>query len=180
MSPPTLPGLSRHADLVLDSVVIRLQLLVTERPILDRRSVGDSRCPVSAGRLADHLEVPGVETPALRPVVQRRPTHAVHHRMHRRPRGLGGTVRARRRNLTLRLLDGERPGAHVVPDLVRGKVLSCQPATGLESHDVEPRFSQRERSHATHGAEPHDHHVGSRQPSRHDGVLGVGRAQWPC
>src|SRR5205809_6468113 len=60
------PGLTRHADFVLDRVVVRLELLEPERPVLHRRSLRDARGPVSALRLADDLEVPRIQPPALR------------------------------------------------------------------------------------------------------------------
>src|SRR6185503_6046258 len=72
-------GLARNTNLVFNESVIGFELLQTERPVFDRRSAGDSRSAVAFGRLAGHLEVPGTQTPALRPVVERRPSHGVHH-----------------------------------------------------------------------------------------------------
>src|SRR6185295_20333066 len=45
-------GLTRHADFVLDLVVVRLELVEAERPVLDRRSFRDSRRAVAPLRLA--------------------------------------------------------------------------------------------------------------------------------
>src|SRR5262245_13079429 len=53
--------LTRHADLVLDLVVIGLELLETEWPVFDGRPLRNPRCAVSLPRLADDLEVPGTE-----------------------------------------------------------------------------------------------------------------------
>src|SRR5262249_57044970 len=64
-------GLAGDANLVLDLVVIGLELLEPERPILYGRALGDARGAVAARGLAHHLEVPRIEPPALCPVVQR-------------------------------------------------------------------------------------------------------------
>src|SRR3954469_4804459 len=64
-------GLAGDADLVLDLVVPGLERLEPERPVLPRGALGDARGAVAARGLAHHLEVPRVEPPALRPVVQR-------------------------------------------------------------------------------------------------------------
>ena len=81
-------GLARHADLVLDLVVVRLELVVAERPVFDRRSLRHARRAVALRGLADDLEVPRIEPPALRPVVQRRAADGVHHRMAAGARGV--------------------------------------------------------------------------------------------
>ena len=41
-------GLARDADLVLDLVVVRLEFVETERPVLDRRALRDARRAVAA------------------------------------------------------------------------------------------------------------------------------------
>src|SRR5438093_5007440 len=84
--PADVARLSGYADFMLDAVVVRLELVETERPILDGRSRGNPRRTVSTLRLAHHLEIPRVQPPALRPVMQRRTADRVLHRMQRWPR----------------------------------------------------------------------------------------------
>ncbi len=79
-------GLSRHADLMFDDVVSGLQLIETEGPVLDRRAFGNACGTVAARRLAPDLEIPRIEPPALRPIMQRGPADRVHHRMDGWPR----------------------------------------------------------------------------------------------
>ena len=61
----------------------------------------------------------------------------------------------------LGLLDGKRPGAHVVAYLVGGEVAAGQPAASFETDDIEPRLRQWEHGHAAGGAEPDDDDVGA-------------------
>src|SRR5580704_6526920 len=77
--PVDVARLARHADLVLDPVVVRLELLETERPVLHRRPLRYPRHAVAPLCLADDLEVPRVQPPALSPVVERGAADAVHH-----------------------------------------------------------------------------------------------------
>ncbi len=79
------PRLTRHTDRLFHPVVVRLELLEAERPILHGGARGNSPGAVPARRLADDLEVPRVEAPALRPVVQRGAADRVHHRVDGRP-----------------------------------------------------------------------------------------------
>src|SRR4029077_13610529 len=76
-------GLARDANLVLDLVVVGLEFLKPERPILHCRALRDARSPVAPRGLAHHPEIPRVEPPALRPIMQRRAADSVHHRMDR-------------------------------------------------------------------------------------------------
>src|SRR6202012_260854 len=66
---PDIAGLARDADLVFDLVVERLQFLQPEWPVFDRRALGDAALAVAARGLRHDLEVPGVQPPALGPVV---------------------------------------------------------------------------------------------------------------
>ena len=130
-------GLSRDAELVLDLVVVRLQFVETERPVLDRRARRQPRRAVALRRFADDLEVPRVEPPALRPVVQRRAADGVHHRVARRARRRRRRVDAMRGHFAVALLNGLRPVADVVADLVRREVAARQPGAGLEPDDID-------------------------------------------
>src|ERR1700730_5931401 len=67
--PVDVPGGTRHADFVLDLVVVALELIEAEGPVIDGRAARDAGHPVAPPGLADDLEIPGVEPPALRPVV---------------------------------------------------------------------------------------------------------------
>ena len=60
-------GLARHADRVLDLVVVRLELLEAERPVLDRRAARDAAGAVAARRLADDFEVPRIQAASSAP-----------------------------------------------------------------------------------------------------------------
>ena len=161
------PGLAGYADFHLHLVVVGLQFVVAERPVLDRRTLRDARGAVSAARLADHLEVPRVQPPALCPVVERRAADGVHHRVNRasgrRRRGRGGAMRG---DLAIGLLHRLRPAAIVVAQFVGGEVGGREPCPGFEAHDVEPRLCQWQHRHATRGAHAHHDDVGARQLSR--------------
>ena len=166
-------GLSGHADLDFDLVVVRLELLEPERPVFDGGALGQLRGAVPAARLAHHLEVPRVQPPALGPVVKRGAADGVHHRVNRRPR----RVRRRRvgpvrRNLAIGLLHRLRPAAEVVAQLVGREVRRRQPRARFESDDVEPGLCERQRRHAAGGAEPHDDDVGAAKLSGHAPACG--------
>ena len=171
--PVDVAGLARHADLELDLLVVRFELVVAERPVLDRRALRNARGAVAALRFADDLEVPGIQPPALRPVVQRRAADAVHHRMPaagRRRRGGG----AHGRRFQVGLLHRHRPAAHVVADLVGREVAPREPRARFEPDHVDAGARQRQRGDAADGAHPDDDDVGFREPSRHGGL----RADW--
>ena len=157
--PADVPGLARHADFPLHHIVVGLELIVVERPVLDRRSRGDPVRSVSPRRLAHDTEIPRVQPPALGPVVDRRATDRVHHRV--RPDLHGGVrrVAADGRPLLLRLLHDEGPVADVVPDLVRHEVPAVQPGAGLEPDDPEARPGERERGHPSGRPHAHDYDV---------------------
>jgi hypothetical protein len=63
-------GLAGDADLMLDLVVVGLELLEPEWPVLDGRAFWQARCAIAARGLAHDLEVPRIEPPALCPVMQ--------------------------------------------------------------------------------------------------------------
>src|SRR5206468_2593885 len=105
---------ARHADFVLDLVVIRLQFAESERPVFDRRALWNSSGAVAALRLGDDLEVPRIQAPALRPIMQRGAADGVLHRVDDAARRWrGGCGRARRRDFVIRLLNALRPTAEI-------------------------------------------------------------------
>ena len=165
--PLHVPGLPGDADLVFDPVVVRLEFVVPEGPVLDGRAGRQPRPSVAPRRLADDLEIPRVETPALGPVVQGGAADRVHHRMAAALYRRVGAGASQRRHLAVALAHREGPVADVVANLVGCEVPFRQPAAGLDPDDVESRVGERQRGHASGGAEPHDHDVGSGQPSRH-------------
>src|SRR5262249_447693 len=143
--------------LVFDLVVPGLELLEPERPVLHGRAFGDAPCAVAARGLALGLEVPRVEAPALRPVMQRGSTDRVHHWMDGQPRRVGRRgVGAMGWNLAVRLLRRLRPAAEIVAQLVGREVARREPAAGLEPDYLEPRARERQRGDAADRAEPDD------------------------
>ena len=175
--PIEVSGLTRHAELVLHLLIMRLELVEAERPILHGGSLRDSRGAIAPGRLAHDFEVPGIEAPALSPIVERRPPDGVHHWMNRRPSRVGrGGVRPMRRHFVIGLLHGLRPPADVVSQLVWCEVGGSEPGSRLETDDFESGPSERKGSHATHSAEPDDDDIGLRQTNRHGAALLPG---WP-
>ena len=159
--PVDIPGLARHADFLLDDVVIRLKVGQSDGPVFDGGSFGDARRAVALLRLADHLEIPRAEPPALRPIVQRRAAHGVHHRVDGQARRVG-TRRARpvRWNFVLRLLHRLRPGAEIVPNFVRGEILRLQPGAGLEADDIDASLSKRQHRHSASSAQSNHDNIG--------------------
>ena len=160
-------GLARDAHLVLDLVVVRLELLEAERPVFDRRALRHARRAVALRGLAHHLEVPRVEPPRLRPVVQRRAADGVHHRMAAGARGVGLGVGAMRRHFLLRLLHRLRPVAHVVANLIGREVAARQPRAGLEADHVDAGLRERQHRDAAGGAEADHDDVGGLELSGH-------------
>ena len=145
-------GLAGDADLVLDLVVVGLELLEPERPVLHRRALGDARGAVAARGLAHHLEVPRIEPPALRPVVQRGAADRVHHRMDGKARRIGRRrVGAMGRDLAVGLLRRLRPAAEIVAQLVGREIARRQPGAGL---DARSRRGPRARAAARRRRRP--------------------------
>ena len=116
---------------------------------------------VAPRRLAHDLEVPRIQPPALRPVVQRRAADGVHHRMDcRRARGRRDALARERRDFVLRLLHRHRPVADVVAELVGREVALGQPGAGLEADHVDAGLRERQHGDAAGGAETDDDDVG--------------------
>src|SRR5262249_53079546 len=102
-------GLAGDADRPFDLVVIRLEFVIVEGPVFDSRSLRNAGSAIASNRFAANLEVPRVEPPALRPVMNRRSANRVHHGMgalHGRGRG----VRTESGTFGCRLLRARRPG----------------------------------------------------------------------
>jgi len=154
-------GLARHADLVLDLVVIWLELFESERPILHRRTLGQACGAIAPRRLAHHLEVPGIKPPALRPIVQRGAADGVHHGMNGQPRRIGRRrVRPMGRDFAVCLLRRLWPAAEIVAQLVGSEVARGEPGTRLQPDHLEPGARQRQRGDAAYRPEPDDDDIG--------------------
>ena len=161
-------GLPGDAYRVLDPVVVVLEIVEAEGPVLDRRPHRQARGAVAPRRLADHPEVPGAEAPALRPVVQRRAADRVHHRVQRAARRIGRRrAAAMDRDLAVRLLHRFGPAAVVVEELVRRVIARAQPGAGLQADHVHAGLGQRQHGDAAHRPEPNDHHVPFRKFNGH-------------
>ena len=166
-------GLAGDADLVLDLVVEGLELLEPERPVLHRRALGDARGAVAARGFAHHPEVPRIEPPALRPVVQRGAADRVHHGMDGKARRIGRRrVGAMGGDLAVGLLRRLRPAAEIVAQLVGREIARRQPGAGLDADHVEARARERQRGDAADRAQPDDDDVGLLK------VDGHGRLPW--
>src|SRR5262245_33047335 len=72
-------GLAGDSDGVLDLVVKRLEFVVAERPVLNRRAFGNTRCAIASDRFTPDFEVPWAKPPALSPIMDRGSTHGIHH-----------------------------------------------------------------------------------------------------
>ena len=172
-------GLPGDPDRVLDPVVVLLQRVEAERPVLHRRPHRQPRRAVAPRRLADDPEVPRVEPPALRPVVQRGAADRVHHRVQRAARRIGGRrVAAMHRDLAVRLLRRLGPAAVVVEQLVRRVVAGAQPRPRLETGHVQTGLRQRQHGDPAHRAEADHDDVPLRELNRH-GSSARGRRRTP-
>src|SRR5271166_6402230 len=98
-----IPSLARHSHFMLDDVVVRLQLVVTDGPVFQGRSHGNRARPVAPRGFRTSLEIPWIQPPALRPIVDRRSSHRVHHGMNLSPPRWRGRPIAYSRNLAIRL-----------------------------------------------------------------------------
>src|SRR6516162_1690612 len=147
---------------------MRFERLYTARPVLHCRAFRDAPCAVASGRLADNFEIPRIEPPALRPIMQGRATDSVHHRVDRQPRRIGRrSVRPMCRYLAIRFLSRLRPAAEVVAQFIRGEVARHQPSTRLNADYLKPRLRQRKGCDAANGPEADDHNVSFLQVSGH-------------
>src|SRR5215469_3376872 len=54
-------GLAADADFVLHDVIIRLEVLITERPVLERRTLRNRASAVAPDDLTAGLEIPGIQ-----------------------------------------------------------------------------------------------------------------------
>ena len=165
--PLIFPALPDTPSCVLHAIVVRLEIFVAERPVLDGGSSRNSRRAVAPGRFADDLEVPRVETPRLRHVVHRRAADAVHHRMVRAARRVRRGAGAAARHFAVNLLRARRPGAALQAQFIRHHVPRAQPAPGLEADHVDPRVRERQRRHAAGGAHADNHSARSGQCGGH-------------
>ena len=84
-SPQLAVDLTRNADFVFDDIVVGFELIEAKRPVFDGRAGRNARSTIAACGFTDHPEIPGVQTPALGPVVERGSSDRIHHRMDRRP-----------------------------------------------------------------------------------------------
>src|SRR5258708_1739284 len=57
-------SLSRDADRILNLIVIRLEVVVGDRPVLQGCSRWDGRLAVTPGSLATNFEIPSIQAPA--------------------------------------------------------------------------------------------------------------------
>ncbi len=116
---------------------------------------------MAALRLADDLEIPGIEPPALRPIMQRGAANSVHHGMHSHARRIGsGCIRPVRGNFLICFLRGLRPAAKIIAQLIGREVALGEPRARFEADHFEPGLGQWQSRRATRGAEADDYDVG--------------------
>ena len=161
-------GFARYAELVLDLVVVRLELVEAERPILNRGSPGNARRAVASRRLAHHFEVPGIETPALRPIVKR---------WCHRPRSSSDESPAEANTAPTRSADASalRDWPFAPPAASRGRCFATRPVRNpparasvrLRARRLESSPRERQGRHAAHGTEPDDDDICPGQVNRH-------------
>jgi len=119
-------GLTGNSYRIFHFLVIRFELVVRERPVFDGRTLRDPRRAVAPDCLASHLEVPGIEPPALPPVVHRGAADGIHHLMgalDSPSRGIG----TNRRPFPGDLLSSRRPAPATQFEFVGRHVLRTQP-----------------------------------------------------
>ena len=167
---PDISGLSGDTYFALHAVVIGLEFVVFERPVLDRGAARNPGCSVTLSRLGHHPEIPRIEPPTLGPVVQSGPTHRIHHWVATNLIGPSSRCSPGRGPLLLSLLHQHGPIAIVVPDLVRSEVALVEPGPGLESHYVQPGLRQRQCGDPTRCAHPHDDDVGPSKLRGHSNI----------
>src|SRR5689334_11735191 len=72
-------GLPANADFEFDGVVVRLELVVADWPILDCRVLWKIARAVAVPGFGNGFEIPRLQAPALRVIVNRRAADGVHH-----------------------------------------------------------------------------------------------------
>src|SRR5690606_22589972 len=161
-------GVARDSQRILHAIVEGLQLFVTERPILNGRVLRDAVSTVAVGGFADNLEIPGIQAPALGPVVHRGATHPIHHGMPAPLNGFEVDVGTGSRNLAFGLGHGLGPVTQVVANLVGSEITCGKPAAGLETNHVESGAALRQHGDATARTMSEHYHVSSGELSGHD------------
>ena len=129
-------GLARHADLILDTLVVGLELGVAQRPVDDRGIFRDCSLAVALDGVRAHPEIVVVEAPGDRTVVHGAAAGLVAIAL-RRDRGRARFgVRAPGDRLALDV----RAQVHALKEaeLVLGReVLGCKPRPAFEPDDLE-------------------------------------------
>jgi hypothetical protein len=162
-------GLAGNADLVLHLVIAGLEFFQPERPIFNGRAFRNPRRTVTAPRLGHDLEVPWIEPPALRPVVQRCAADRIHHRMNGQARGIGRRrARAMGRDLAVRLLCRLRPAAKIVAQFIGREITWREPRSRFKADDFETGSRERKRGHAANRSETDDDDVRFLKVDGHD------------
>ena len=165
--------LARDAAQVLELVVVGLELLVGDAPVLDRHVGRDEALAVALRVVAADHEVAGQEAPVLAVPVHARAAHARRRperaELAHRKRGLRAIV-AEGERLAVRLL--EEAVAHGVAQLVldrggREVGNGVAEAAALDREDLQPRVGELLREDARGPAEAHQHDVDGRKALRH-------------
>src|SRR5690606_20589864 len=71
--------ISRNSESILNAIVVGLQILVAQWPVLHSGASRYSVRSIPPGGFTDDLKVPRAQSPALRPIMQRRASHSIHH-----------------------------------------------------------------------------------------------------
>src|SRR5207249_8538982 len=102
-----------------------------------RRTFGNTRCAITPPGFAHNLEIPGIQTPALSPIMNRCSADCIHHRMDCGSRSVWGRgIGAMRRNLAIDLLRLWRPSA-AVSKLVGRHFARADPWAGLDRNNLD-------------------------------------------
>src|SRR5690606_3119667 len=75
------PCFAANAHLVLDKVVVGLQVLVADGPVLKCSSIRNVARTVSLSDRTTDTKIPRIQAPALCVIMYRRPPNGIHHRM---------------------------------------------------------------------------------------------------
>src|SRR5262245_37962800 len=137
-----------NTDGVFHLVVIGLEFVVVDRPVLNGGAFGNASGTVATYGFASYFEIPRIEPPALPPVVDGRSAHRVHHWV--------GALDCHRRGIcpergpfAIGFLRPGRPHISAEPQFVGSHVAGAEPWARVETDDFNACLCERKASDAS-------------------------------
>ena len=166
--PADISSLTRNTQFVFHRVVVRLQVLIGQRPVFQGGALRNCADAIPFHGFSSGTEVPLLQAPALRPVVDGGSADGVHHGMNA-PAGprLLPVVLAHGRNFLVGLGYRCQQAAHVVVQFIRPELVRVHPGARFNAGDFQSSLSQRKYGNATRRSQTDDGNVNRFQINGH-------------